>query len=365
MLKIICDSLAKKSPSCGGIFDIDKKRKRLDELETESQNPAIWNNHKEMNKINQEKVVLQKSTQDYDGLVRQSADAGALLEMVIESQDESLFKELKSECQTMLKTISDLEVKSLLSGRMDLNSTYLSIISGAGGTEAQDWAEILLRMYSRYAERQGYKIEVMSINHGEEAGIKSVTLNIQGPYAFGYLKAENGVHRLVRISPFDSNARRHTSFASVTVWPEVDDDIEVVIKDEDLKVDTYRASGAGGQHVNKTDSAVRITHVPTGIIIACQNERSQHANRDRAMKMLKAALYEIELKKLQSEKEAADAQKKANEWGSQIRSYVLHPYQLVKDHRIDWESGQPSQILDGDLTAVIEAYLKSQVKTNV
>ncbi len=354
----------RKSAICGGIFDIDRKRKRLDELENQSQNPDVWNNHREMQKINQEKTLLLKAVGDYDELSRRKEDAGVMLEMVQESQDEELFGELKGECKKMQLTIHDLEVKSLLSGRLDASNTFLSINSGAGGTESQDWAEILLRMYTRYAERKGYKTEVMSINYGEEAGIKSVTLNIQGPYAYGDLKAENGVHRLVRISPFDANARRHTSFASVTVWPEVEDDVEVVIKDEDLKVDTYRSSGAGGQHVNKTDSAIRITHIPTGIVIACQNQRSQHANRDYAMKMLRAALYEIELKKLQKEKEDVDAQKKANEWGSQIRSYVLHPYQLLKDHRTQWESGQPSLALDGELDEVIEAYLKSQVKVN-
>ncbi len=317
-----------------------------------------------MQKINQEKAILAKSVEDYENLKKQHEDANVMLEMVQESQDDELFQELKGECQKMSATIRDLEVKSLLSQRLDPMNTYLAINSGAGGTEAQDWAEMLLRMYTRYAERKGYRVEVMSINFGEEAGIKSATLNIQGPYAYGYLKAETGVHRLVRISPFDANARRHTSFASVMVWPEVEDEVEVVIRDEDLNIDTYRSSGAGGQHVNKTDSAVRITHIPTGIVIACQNERSQHANRDRAMKMLRAALYELELKKLQKDKEDIDAQKKANEWGSQIRSYVLHPYQLVKDHRTSWESSQPDLVLDGELDPVIEAYLKSQVRVN-
>ncbi len=315
-----------------------------------------------MQKINQEKVLIAKSIEDFELLARRADDSMGLLELIVESEDEGMFQELKGETTSMMAVIHDLEVKSLLSGRMDPSSAYLSINAGAGGTEAQDWAEILLRMYTRYAERHGYRSEVLSVNYGEEAGIKSVTLNIQGPYAYGYLKAESGVHRLVRISPFDSNARRHTSFASVTCWPEVDDDIEVVIREEDLKLDTYRASGAGGQHVNKTDSAVRITHIPTGIVIACQTQRSQHANRDYAMKMLKAALYEIEAKKLLKEKDEIDAQKKANEWGSQIRSYVLHPYQLCKDHRLNWESGQPSLILDGDLDGVIEAYLRAQVK---
>ncbi len=346
----------------GGIFDIDRKRKRIAELDNQAQNPEVWNNHREMQKINQEKSILAKSIEDYENLKAKHDDSVVMLEMVQESQDDELFQELKVECQKMTATIRELEVKSLLSHRLDPMNAYLAINSGAGGTEAQDWAEMLLRMYTRYAERKGYRTEIMSINYGEEAGIKSATLNIQGPFAYGYLKAENGVHRLVRVSPFDANARRHTSFASVMVWPEVEDEVEVVIRDEDLNVDTYRSSGAGGQHVNKTDSAVRITHIPTGIVIACQNERSQHANRDRAMKMLKAALYELELKKLQKEKEDIDAQKKANEWGSQIRSYVLHPYQLVKDHRTTWETSQPDLVLDGDLDPVIEAYLKSQVK---
>lgn len=313
-----------------------------------------------MQKLNQEKAILEKALVDYSALQAQAEDADVMVEMVSETADKELYSELKTSIENMEKIIRDLELKSLLSGELDSKGCFLSIHSGAGGTEACDWAEMLYRMYQRYAEDHQYSLEVMSINFGEEAGIKSVTVNIQGPYAFGYLKAETGVHRLVRISPFDSNARRHTSFASVMVWPEVDEDVKVEVRDEDLRIDTYRASGAGGQHVNRTDSAVRITHIPTGLVVACQKERSQHSNKDRAMKMLKAALYEIELEKLKKDQDEITSQKKANEWGSQIRSYVLHPYRLVKDHRTNWESGSPQEILDGDLDTLIEAYLKHQ-----
>ncbi|MCB0362503.1 MAG: peptide chain release factor 2, partial [Bdellovibrionales bacterium] len=229
-------------------------------------------------------------------------------------------------------------------------------------TEACDWAQMLYRMYMRYAEENGYRIETLALTEGEGAGIKSATLLIEGPFAYGNLKAESGVHRLVRISPFDSNARRHTSFASVFAWPEVDDSIEIVIKDEDLRIDTYRSSGAGGQHVNRTDSAVRITHIPTGVVVQCQSERSQISNRDKAFKMLRAALYEKELEKRRAEKEELEGTKADNEWGSQIRSYVLHPYKMVKDHRTEMESGNPDRVLDGDLDSFIEAFLKSQAK---
>lgn len=314
-----------------------------------------------MQKINQEKAILEKSVSDFNLLFTKNGDAQVMLEIVVADQDEGMFEELKGEVTKMNDIIRDLEMKSLLSGQMDANNAFLNINAGAGGTEAQDWAEMLFRMYSRYGEAHGFKVDVLSVSHGEEAGIKSATLNIQGPFAYGHLKAESGVHRLVRISPFDANARRHTSFASVMVYPEIDDDIEVVIRDEDIKVDTYRASGAGGQHVNRTDSAVRITHIPTGIVIACQTQRSQHENRDRAMKMLRAALYELELKKRQEEKDKLDATKKANEWGSQIRSYVLHPYQLVKDHRTGWETSQPQKVLDGEIDPAIEAFLKMTV----
>ena len=313
-----------------------------------------------MQKINQEKVLLEKSVKDYHELNQKVEDGLVLLEMATEAGDEDSFKEVSSDLASIQTRISDLELKSLLNGEVDGNSAYISINSGAGGTEAQDWAAMLLRMYTRWAEHQGYKIEVLSMNEGEEAGIKSATLLIEGPYAYGNLKAESGVHRLVRISPFDSNARRHTSFASVYSWPEIDDAINIVIKDEDVRLDTYRSSGAGGQHVNKTDSAVRLTHIPTGIIVACQSQRSQHSNRDKAYKMLRAALYEKELERRQRELDNIAGERKANEWGSQIRSYVLHPYQLAKDHRTDFETGNPAAVLDGELSGFIHAYLRDK-----
>lgn len=336
------------------------KSKRLEELEQASQNPAIWNNHQEMQKLNKEKVVLERAVADYKELCSRAEDALVLLEMAEEAQDEKSFSEVQAELQALESKFIGLELKSLLNGEQDVSSSYLSIHAGAGGTEACDWAEMLYRMYTRWAASNGYKCEVLDLSEGDGAGIKSATLLIEGPYAYGYLKAESGVHRLVRISPYDANARRHTSFASVFAWPEVDDDIKIEIRDEDLKVDTYRSSGAGGQHVNRTDSAVRITHIPSGIVVACQSQRSQHANRDKAMKMLKAALYEKELEKRQAEMDQMNSTKMANEWGSQIRSYVLHPYQLVKDHRTDFESGTPQKILDGEINDFIQAYLKEK-----
>ena len=280
--------------------------------------------------------------------------------MAVEADDEASFKEVRDDIVDINRRLGDLELKSLLNGEVDGNSSFISINSGAGGTESQDWAAMLMRMYTRWAERNGYKVDIVALSDGEEAGIKSATLHVQGAYAFGYLKCEAGVHRLVRISPFDSNARRHTSFASVYAWPEIDDTISVDIRDEDVRVDTYRASGAGGQHVNRTDSAVRITHIPSGIVVQCQNQRSQHQNRDTAYKMLRAALYEKELEKRQRELDAIGGTRLANEWGSQIRSYVLHPYQLAKDHRTDFETGNPAAVLDGELGGFIQAYLREQ-----
>lgn len=312
-----------------------------------------------MQKVNKEKTILEREIEDWSLLKTKIEDAAVLIEMAVEASDEASFVEAKNDILFSEEGIKKLELKKMLSGETDSNNCYLSINSGAGGTEACDWAEILLRMYLRYSENHDYKVEVLDQSDGEGAGIKSATLLIEGPFAYGYLKAETGVHRLVRISPFDSNARRHTSFASVFVWPEVDDDIVIEIKTEDLKIDTYRAGGAGGQHVNKTDSAVRMTHIPTGIVVQCQNERSQHANREKALKMLKSALYEKEIEERNKEKDKLNSTKSANEWGSQIRSYVLHPYQLVKDHRTDWESSQTSKVLGGEIDDFIIAYLKS------
>lgn len=326
-----------------------------------AENPAVWEKPQEMQKINKEKTILTKAVSEWESFNSRIQDAYVLLEMCQEENDEKSFKELKTEIEALEKMGSDLELNRVLGGELDSNSTYLSINSGAGGTEACDWASMLLRMYTRYAEQHGFRTEILEMSEGEEAGIKSCTLLIEGPYAYGYLKAESGVHRLVRISPFDSNARRHTSFASVFAWAEVDDDINIEVKSEDIKVDTYRSSGAGGQHVNKTDSAVRMTHIPTGIVVQCQSQRSQHSNRDKALKMLKAALYEREIEIRNQAKEATESTKKANEWGSQIRSYVMHPYQLAKDHRTGFETNQVHDVMDGSLDHFIMAYLKSQI----
>ena len=313
-----------------------------------------------MQRLNQEKVLLERAVGDYNQLTQKVEDGLTLLDMAVEASDEDSFREVRDDLKDIDLRLNDLELKRLLNGEVDGNSSFISINSGAGGTESQDWAAMLLRMYTRWADQQGFKVDVISMNEGEEAGIKSATLHVQGAYAYGYLKCEAGVHRLVRISPFDSNARRHTSFASVYAWPEIDDTIVIEIKDEDVRIDTFRSSGAGGQHVNRTDSAVRITHLPTNIVVQCQNQRSQHQNRDTAYKMLRAALYEKELEKRQREMDAIGGTRLANEWGSQIRSYVLHPYQLAKDHRTDHETGNPAATLDGDLGGFIQAYLREQ-----
>ena len=290
------------------------------------------------------------------------ADNSELIELGEMEGDEGIVAEAERSLKALKPRVADYEIETLLSGEADANDAYLQINAGAGGTESQDWASMLMRMYMRYANKYGFKAEVLDEHPGEEAGIKSCTLQIKGHNAYGKLKTESGVHRLVRISPYDSNARRHTSFASVWVYPVVDDNIDIVVVDSDLKVDTYRASGAGGQHVNTTDSAVRITHVPTGIIVACQAERSQHKNRATALKMLKARLYEMELQKQQEKIDAANAKKTDIGWGHQIRSYVLQPYQLVKDLRTGHSSSAPGDVLDGELEEFIQASLAHKVK---
>jgi len=287
------------------------------------------------------------------------ADLGALIELREEGEDVEA--DLQSTLESLERELSKIELRTLLSGEHDINSAIVTIHSGAGGTESQDWAEMLLRMYLRWAEQHGYDTEITDYQAGEEAGVKSVTFLVKGPYAYGYLSAEIGVHRLVRISPFDAGARRHTSFASVFVTPEIEDDTEEIeIEEKDLRIDTYRSSGAGGQHVNVTDSAVRITHIPTGIVVQCQNERSQHRNRETAMKILRSKLYELEIARRRAELQEMEDQKADIAWGSQIRSYVLHPYRMVKDHRTSIETSQVEAVLDGDLDDFILGYLKER-----
>ncbi len=282
-----------------------------------------------------------------------------LLELAKEEDSQELESELQSTTRELEEKVDELEFKKMLSGPNDINNAIVNINAGAGGTEAQDWASMLMRMYLRWAERRGFKSEIIDTVAGDEAGIKSVTFTANGDYAFGYLQAEVGIHRLVRISPFDAGARRHTSFASVFVYPDIEDDIEITIEEKDLRIDTYRASGAGGQHVNKTDSAVRITHTPTNIVVQCQNERSQHMNRAMAMKILKARLYELEMKQREEKLEKLNSSKKQIAWGNQIRSYVLQPYRMVKDHRTGTEAGNVEAVLDGDIDMFIEAFLMS------
>lgn len=347
-----------KPKNSGGFFEVSEKLKRLEDLEQKSQSPKIWGDPKEMEKLNREKSSLLSVVTEYQNLKEKADDALVLLEMSVEGESEEDFQQAKKETEHVISLLEGLETKRLLGRETDSNSSYLSIHAGAGGTEACDWASMLFRMYTRYADQMGFKLEVLEVTEGDETGIKSISCLVEGPYAFGFLKNEIGVHRLVRISPFDSKAKRHTSFASVFSWPEVEGDLEVEVRTEDLKIDTYRASGSGGQHVNTTDSAVRITHKPSGVVVQCQKERSQHANRDRAMKMLTAALYELELERQQAEKDDAESTKQINEWGSQIRSYVLHPYKMVKDHRTNYESSAAEKVLDGALQPFIEAELR-------
>jgi peptide chain release factor 2 len=326
--------------------------------------PDFWNDGENAQKLLKERTGMGKVAENWDRLCRQEEDIRELIELGAEVEDEATLFEVKKLNEELEKGVTQAEFQKMLSGPHDLSSCFVSINAGAGGTESQDWAEMLLRMYLRYCERKGWRTEITDYQAGEEAGVKGVTFAVTGEYAYGYLKAEAGIHRLVRISPFDSNARRHTSFASVFVFPEIEDDVAVKINESDLRVDTYRSSGAGGQHVNTTDSAIRITHIPTGIVVACQTERSQHMNRATAMRVLRAKLYEREMEEREARAAEIGGEKKEIGWGSQIRSYVLHPYKMVKDLRTGVETGNPDAVLDGDLEEFVVAYLMG-VKRNV
>jgi peptide chain release factor 2 len=326
-----------------------------------AEDPQLWEKPEKAQKTMRERTHLANAIDGYRAMERELEDALTLAELGEAEGDTKTVDEAQAQVTALRAEVSKRELESLLSGEADQNDCYLEVHAGAGGTEAQDWAEMLLRMYTRWAEQHDYKVEWLEESAGEEAGLKSATIEIKGPNAYGWLKSESGVHRLVRISPYDSNARRHTSFSSVWVYPVVDDNIEIEVLDKDLKVDTFRASGAGGQHINKTDSAIRITHMPTGIVVACQVDRSQHRNRAMAMQMLKARLYEAELKKREEAAAAQEAQKSDIGWGHQIRSYVLQPYQMVKDLRTDVETSDTQGVLNGDIDRFLSASLAAKI----
>jgi peptide chain release factor 2 len=344
-----------RSATCGSIFDPARLRRELSNLETKLADPALWSDPAASQPLMRERKRLESLIKDDDELVRRTGDIEAYFELAREGED--VLADLDREIKALAAFTDDLEARTMLSGEADALNAIVTIHPGAGGTESQDWAEMLVRMYTRWAEQQGFKTEMNDYQYGEEAGIKSATFTISGEYAFGQLAGESGVHRLVRISPFDSAKRRHTSFASVFVSPEIDESIHVDLKLEDLRVDTYRSGGKGGQHVNTTDSAVRMTHIPTGIVVQCQNERSQHKNRDKAMKMMRSRLYEFELEKKRAESKKLEDSKLDINFGSQIRSYVLQPYRMAKDHRTKVEVGDVDKVLDGYLEPFLRGYL--------
>ncbi|OXM86349.1 peptide chain release factor 2 [Paenibacillus rigui] len=350
--------------SLGGLFDLDLKLEEIGNYEEKMAAPDFWDDNEQAQKTIADMNAIKGSVDQFQALSSEFEDLELMVELMQEEQDDSMAADIEKGIAALVTKLENFELQLLLSQPYDKLNAILELHPGAGGTESQDWAEMLLRMYRRWAEKRDFKVEVLDYLPGDEAGVKSVTLLIKGYNAYGYLKAEKGVHRLVRISPFDASGRRHTSFVSCDVMPEIDDDVEVDIRTEDLKVDTYRSSGAGGQHINTTDSAVRITHLPTGVVVSCQTERSQIKNRERAMKMLRSKLYE---KKIEEQmKHLAEIRGEVTDiaWGSQIRSYVFHPYSMVKDHRTSAETGNVGAVMDGDLDMFIDAYLRLQIKSD-
>ncbi|MFN3630054.1 MAG: peptide chain release factor 2 [Casimicrobiaceae bacterium] len=341
-----------------GYFEYDQKKRRLEELNAEFEDPHIWDNPNRARELGREKRLVEATVNELDQLEQSVSGSDELIELAAAEQDEPTLQSIRSDLTRALARLDDLEFKRMLSGEADASNCFIDINAGSGGTEAQDWAAMLLRMYVRYGERRGFTVEVTEESPGDVAGIKSASIKLTGDYAYGYLRTETGVHRLVRKSPFDSNARRHTSFASVFVYPEVDDSIEIDINPADVRTDTYRASGAGGQHINKTDSAVRLTHIPTGIVVQCQDSRSQHSNREVAWQRLRARLYELELRKRMETQQKLEEGKTDIGWGHQIRSYVLDQSR-IKDLRTGYETGNVQAVLDGDLDGFIEASLKA------
>lgn len=345
------------------IFDIEGKKKRLAEIEKILLKPGFWDTPEDGKQVLKERSDLGGIVDIWQQFLNDLEECGILLDMAVEEGDEETFGEVHEKTKGLRKRLRDLELREMLCEENDDKGAIVSINAGAGGTEAQDWVEMLLRMYLRWCEKRNFNVDVVDLLDGEEAGIKSTTFTVAGSFAYGFLKAESGIHRLVRISPFDASGRRHTSFAAVFVYPEIDDRIEIDVKQADLRIDTFRASGAGGQHVNKTSSAVRITHLPTGIVVQCQNEKSQHRNRDIAMKILRSRLYEREKRQQQEKLQEVHDNLEDIAWGNQIRSYVLQPYRLVKDHRTGMEKGDVDSVLNGELDEFIEAYLMNRLNT--
>ena len=359
-LKPRLSELSEKLDQMEASLEVSRKEEKIAELEYKMGEPTFWDDAEAAQKINQELADLKGSVDKYKALREKYDDAATLLEMGLEEKDESMEADVKAELDAIADGLEALQLEVLLSAPYDANNAILTLHAGAGGTEAQDWTQMLLRMYGRWAERHGFAVETADLLPGDEAGVKSATLFIKGHNAYGFLKSEKGIHRLVRISPFDAQARRHTSFSACDIMPEIDDNVDVNINMSDVRVDTYRASGAGGQHINKTSSAVRMTHEPTGIVVQCQNERSQLQNREQCLKMLRAKLFELEMEKKEAELAKLEGDQQKIEWGSQIRSYVFQPYTMVKDHRTGCETGNVQAVMDGEFDPFIRAYLSAK-----